>query len=162
MRSIFLVAAMMMQIASVQAGALKDLAFLEGNWRGGSDSFVFEEYWWPAEGGVMTGMARGVREGELAVLEYIIIEETEDGAVMRFKHFNADYSNWEGEEIGPITLSLARAEPNDVVFEALENDAHVSAIRYYVDDDGRLHADVTLIEDGNKGGFSLVFEKVTN
>ena len=60
--------------------SLNDLAFLEGHWRGGED-FIFEETWTAAEGGVMTGMARGVSSGELRVLEFIVASE-EEGAVV--------------------------------------------------------------------------------
>ncbi|MEL7488558.1 MAG: DUF6265 family protein, partial [Pseudomonadota bacterium] len=128
-------------------------------WRGGSETFVFEEFWWPADGGVMTGMARGVKDGDLAVLEYIIIEETEDAAMMRFKHFNADFSNWDGEADAPITLALTTLNGTDALFEAIEADAHVQSIRYYIGDEGDLYTDVKLLEDGEPGGFTLRFSR---
>ena len=72
---------------------LDALAFMSGTWRGGED-FIFEETWSAPAAGVMAGMARGHKAGELRVLEYIIVSEEADSVVMRFKHFNADYSTW--------------------------------------------------------------------
>ncbi len=136
--------------------SLADLAFLEGHWRGGED-FVFEETWNGAEGGVMTGMARGVSSGELKVLEYIVVTEEEDALVMRFKHFNGDYSTWEDD--GPVTLMLTDAKENDVIFSADPPSETVKSIRYFMADKDTLQADIVLIEDGEEGGFTLVFER---
>ena len=74
--------------------SLADLAFLEGAWRGG-EGFVFEETWSGASGGVMTAMARGFSGDDLHVLEYIVVSDEEAGVVMRFKHYNADFTTWE-------------------------------------------------------------------
>lgn len=137
--------------------AFKDVAFLEGEWRGG-EGFVFEEVWTAPAGGVMTGMARGVDNGDLRVLEYIIIAATEDGLVMRFKHFNADYSTWE-QDNDPVVLKLTDAEPNDVTFAADPPSNTVRAIRYWKPTDDTLQADIVLVEDGEEGGFSLLFDR---
>ena len=137
--------------------SLDDLAFLEGHWRGGED-FVFEETWLAAEGGVMTAMARGVSSGELAVLEYIVVTQEEDAVIMRFKHYNADFTTW--EEGGPVTLSLTSASKNDVTFTADPPSETVKSIRYWITDDSALQADIVLVEDGEEGGFSLTFNRV--
>lgn len=144
---------------------LDDLAFLEGRWRGGDNGFVFEEIWSGPGGGVMTGMARGVNNGSLAVLEYIVIEETSAGPVMRFKHFNPDYSNWPGEEGEAITLPLKDLAKKDgearaALFETAIPGAEVKSVRYALTGDGALIADVILVEDGKEGGFTLNFKKV--
>ncbi|MEM9495460.1 MAG: DUF6265 family protein [Pseudomonadota bacterium] len=135
---------------------LADVAFLQGAWRGG-DEFVFAEIWSPPMGGVMTGMALGAAREDLKVLEYIIISETEDGLVMQFKHFNADYSTW--EENGPVTLRLTETGANDVTFSADPPSETVKSIRYFTPSDGALQADIVLLEDGEEGGFSLSFSR---
>ena len=137
--------------------ALSDLAFLEGRWRGGDEGFVFEETWNSAEGGVMTGMARGVRGGELAVLEYIVVSEEEDGVFMRFKHFRADYSTWEDDE--PLTLRFTQAKEGDVIFHSDDPQSEVQTIRYFLTGDDGMQADVALMENGEPGGFSLTFTR---
>lgn len=163
MKQLFAIAAFCAALTSISSAqetyTLDDAAFLEGHWRGGSESFVFEEIWSPAEGGVMTGMARGVAGGTLRVLEYIIIAEEKDGLVMRFKHYNADFSTWEGEET-PLTLSLEKVDGFDATFTADPPSHTVKSIRYWMRDEDTLQVDVQQIENGEEGGFSLTFEKV--
>ncbi|PQA88455.1 DUF6265 family protein [Hyphococcus luteus] len=149
-----------MSAAAAQEASLDDLAFLEGHWRGGREGLVFEEIWSAAEGGVMTGMARGVSTGEdsaLRVLEYIVISEEADGVAYRFKHFGADYSTW--EENGPIVMALTELGENDITFSADPPSESVKSIRYWMPDADTLQADIVLVQDGEEGGFSLTFER---
>lgn len=147
-------------VAPGWAASLDDVAFLEGQWRGG-DSFVFEEVWSAPMGGVMTGMARGVAfdetgAGALRVLEYIVISEEGDDLVMRFQHFRADYSTWEED---PIILKLTEAGEGSARFEGPEGST-VPLIHYSIDEDGGLVVDVITVEDGVEDGFTLQFERV--
>ncbi len=138
---------------------LDDLSFLEGHWRGGDSDFVFEEIWTAPEGGVMTGMARGVAAGKLQVLEYIVIAEENDRLVMRFKHYNADFTTWEGDG-GPLELTLSTLDGRDARFTADPPSHTVTSIRYWMPDEDTLRVDVKQIENGEDGGFSLVFERM--
>ena len=137
--------------------SLADLAFLEGAWRGG-EGFVFEETWSGASGGVMTAMARGFSGDDLHVLEYIVVSDEEAGVVMRFKHYNADFTTW--EKAGPTTLTLTSASENDLTFSADPPSENVKSIRYWLSDENTLQADIVLVEDGEQGGFSLTFNRV--
>jgi len=138
--------------------ALEDLGYLEGHWRGGDD-FVFEEIWSAPEGGVMTAMARGVSDDTVRVLEYIVVAEENGALVMRFKHFNADYSSWEDGE-APLTLTLTAFSAGDATFTADPPTHSVKSIRYWTPDDDTLQVDVAQIENGEEGGFTLVFNRV--
>ncbi|GJL93682.1 MAG: hypothetical protein DHS20C05_00870 [Hyphococcus sp.] len=144
--------------AAISPATLEAMAFLEGHWRGGDD-FVFEETWSAPEGGVITAMARGVSGGSLRVLEYVVVAQEEDGLVMRFKHFNADYSTWE-DDGKFVSLPLTAWSDNDVTFSADPPSLTVKSIRYWMPTENSLQADVVLIEDGEEGGFSLNFERV--
>lgn len=141
--------------------SLADLAFLEGHWRGATDTIVFEETWSAPQGGVMTAMARGVSAGadpgRLRVLEYVIVAEEAAGVVMRFKHFNADYSTWEAA--GPVTLTLTSAKPDDLTFTADPPSETVKSARYWKSGEDTLQVDVIVVEDGAESGFTLVFER---
>lgn len=101
----------------------------------------------------MTGMARGVGDGALRVLEYIIVSEEEGGVFMRFHHYKADMSTWEEE---PIVLRLEKTGDGMAEFRAGETDT-VPLIRYFVTEDGGLQADVETYEDGERDSFSLTF-----
>lgn len=152
-------AALVATLAPVAAAAadLDALAFLEGRWRG-DDGLVFEEIWTGAEGGVMTAMARGVADGRLAVLEYIVVTQEEDAVVMRFKHYRADFSTWETD--GPIELRLTAADPNDVTFTADPPSEGVASVRYRMTGADTLQADVDLVEEDGPRSFSLVFDRL--
>lgn len=143
--------------AAAQEASLDDLAFLEGHWRGGGDGFTFEETWHGAEAGVMTGMARGISDGEIRVLEYVIISEDADGLVLRYKHYTPDYSTWEQD--GPIVLPLTAAGENDVTFSADPPSQSVKSIRFRMTDADTLQADVGLIQDGEKSGLTIVLQR---
>lgn len=139
---------------------LSAIAFLEGQWRGDNGGLIFEETWNAPSGGVVTAMARGVREGELAVLEYIVVTNTDKGPVMRFKHFHADYTNWDGED-EPITLYLGRQLENDVSFVSEDGESVVQRLRYFINEADQLQADISLLREGVMDQFSLVFDRVT-
>lgn len=136
---------------------LSDLAFLEGDWRGESDGLGFDETWSSPAAGVMTGMARGYREGQISVLEYIVVEEKDGAVLMRFMHFRPDYTTWETE--GPVVLRLTQARKGDALFQSDDPQAEVQSVRYLSPSEGVLRTDVGLLADGKPGGFSLTFDK---
>ena len=146
------------QQAAAKSASLSKIAFLAGHWRG-EEGLVFEEIWSAPEGGVMTAMARGVAEGQLRVLEYIIVTEEDDTLVMRFKHFNADYSTWE-EDGAMIELWLTDHGENDVTFSADPPSETVKSVRYWKPAEDQLQADVVLTHEGGEDRFSLKFERV--
>ncbi len=143
--------------AAAQESAFDDVAFLEGHWEGGGDGFDFEETWYAAEAGVMTGMARGTADGALRVLEYLIIAEEEDGLVLRYKHFNPDYSTWEQE--GPIALPLTEAGENDVTFSADPPSQAIKSIRFRMTGADKMQADISLLRDGEESGLTITLER---
>ena len=81
-------------LAETTVPQLSDLEFMTGHWVAPSSDGA-EEVWLAAKGGTMTGSFRWVIPNGPHVLEYIIIQETEQGVVPRFKHLRPDYSAWE-------------------------------------------------------------------
>lgn len=77
--------------------SLGDLKWLVGSWAGSGPGVVFEEHWLAASGGTMIGTFRLAGDKGRPVLEYIMIVQEPDRVVMRFKHFNSDYTTWERE-----------------------------------------------------------------
>lgn len=142
----------------VSAGNFDKLAFLQGHWQSSNDGFFFEEIWTGAAGGVMTAMARGTHNHNLAVLEYILITQEENEFVMRFKHFNADYSNWDGEK-EPITLRLTELSANNAVFTTDDKNAKVTSIRYFINDEQQLVAEIGTVENGKANNFTLTMDR---
>ena len=87
------------------------------------------------------------------------IPEEAGSLVMRFKHYNGDFSTWEKDQ-GPVTLTLTKSAENDVTFTADPPSHTVQSIRYWMPDAQTLQADIEQVEDGKKGGFSLTFARV--
>ena len=81
-------------LAETTSPQLSDLDFMTGHWVAPSSNNA-EEVWLAAKGGTMTGSFRWVVPNGPHVLEYLVIQETEQGVVLRFKHLRPDYSAWE-------------------------------------------------------------------
>ncbi len=97
---------------AAQKPDLAALAFMVGHWTSPGSNNA-EEVWLAANSGTMTGSFRWVIPGGPHVLEYLVIQQTERGVVLRFKHFRPDYSTWEEEA---NYYELLEAENNRAVF----------------------------------------------
>ena len=69
---------------------VEDLAWMAGTWRGavGTHGSV-EENWNRPLGGSMTGTARVLSAMRVQFYELLVIEMTDDGPMLRMKHFSA-------------------------------------------------------------------------
>jgi hypothetical protein len=92
-----------------------DLAWLAGTWRTTEGDKVTEEIWSAPAGGTMIGMFRQVAPGKKSLFELLLIEDDEQGATKRFKHYLTEFKEVEKE---PLTLKVAEATKNKVVFPA--------------------------------------------
>lgn len=98
--------------------SLDDLAFMEGHWVMETADGRAEEIWTSPSDGSIVGSFRWAIPGRMHVLEFLVIEQTEDGVIFRFKHFDRDYRAWEAGR--PNTYRLAEVEENKAVFENVE------------------------------------------
>lgn len=96
------------------SNTLADLAWMEGHWVMETEEGLAEEVWMQPTDGTMIGSFRWANPGKAQVLEFMVIQETEDQIVLRFKHFGADYRTWEENEAN--TYRLAAAENNRALF----------------------------------------------
>lgn len=88
------------------------LGFMAGHWVS-PDNNDAEEVWLAPRAGSMAGSFRvAIPEGH-HVLEYLVIQQTETGVVLRFKHYRPDYSTWEQQA---NVYELTEAENNRAVF----------------------------------------------
>ncbi len=84
--------------AAPPPATLDDLAWLAGFWRGEGLGGEVEEVWARPGGGTMMGAFKLVKDGVAVFYELMMIVETDDGLVLRLKHFNGDFSAWEEKE----------------------------------------------------------------
>jgi hypothetical protein len=124
-------------------------AWLAGHWRMQSGEIVVEEVWMAPAGDVMPGMARTLRPGGKAFIEYTRIESRGDGL-----YFVAQPGG-----VAPTDFKLVESRARSVVFE---NTAHdfPQRVRYEVRDDGALAASISGRQDGQTRTESWLYQRV--
>lgn len=131
------------------ASNLDELGWLAGDWRQTGDSDFAQETWLPPLAGSMPGVFRLVNDGRLVVHEYILIVQEGDRVLLRFKHFNADYSTWEGNG-PPLTFELSEVRPGFALWKNLSpSDEAPDLLRYERSGDG---LSVTVMDDPAEPG----------
>lgn len=119
-------------VSTTHASELEKLGWLAGHWV--SPDGAAEEVWLEPKGGTMSGSFRWVFPNGNVVLEYMVIEQTEDGITFRFKHYNPNFEPWEKGE--PNTYRVIAIEDHSVSFERVsENDKAPLKYRYSRQDD---------------------------
>ena len=112
------------------ASELEKLGWLSGHWV--SPDGAAEEVWLEPRGGTMAGSFRWVFPDGRQVLEYLVIEETEDGVLLRFKHFNTDFEPWEKDQ--PNTYRMRSVDQRQAKFDLISDNPGVPRRMTYVRD----------------------------
>ena len=118
-RSILPALVVLAAVAAVRpatGASLDELAWLAGDWRQSGDKSFAQEVWLDPMNGSLPGVFRLIQNGRLIVHEYILIAQEDGRIVLRFKHFNADYSTWEGDG-PPLTFVLAEVRPGFAMWQ---------------------------------------------
>ena len=119
--------------------SLNGLHWLVGSWRGTGLGGEIEEHWLAARGGTMLGTFRLVRARGAQVVEYVMITEEPGRVVMRFRHFNTDYTTWENDR--PLEFTLVRLSDHEAVFHSEVPSQHAPRrITYRLTEEGLLSA----------------------
>ena len=87
--------------------ALKDVAWLTGDWVGTGLGGVSEETWSVPAAGAMIGTYRLVVDGKASFYEFMNLIEDDGSLLLRLKHFNADMTGWEDKDKF-VSFRLAR------------------------------------------------------
>lgn len=98
------------------AASLSDVAFMAGHWVGGKEGEASEEIWTAPAGDSMLGMWRLVAQGQVRVMEVLVLKQEGDRVVLRFRHFDPGLVAWEDKET-PIVLTLTRRATGEARFE---------------------------------------------
>ncbi len=98
------------------AGDLEELAWMAGTWRGQlGESTTIEEVWSDPAGGTMMGMFRLLKGGEPGFTQFITLERTADGVMLRLRHFHPGLLGWEAAD-APVVYRLETNDGNQAVF----------------------------------------------
>jgi hypothetical protein len=135
-----LLIALLLLLPAEAAPAIDSLAWLAGNWGGVKEGVESEESWTAPQGGAMLGVHRDVRAGRMVGFEFLRIDTEKDGLTY--------WASPGGRAATPFRLT--GAGPRWVVFE---NPAHdfPQRVRYWMGDDGKLHARIEGTLQGKPG-----------
>ena len=122
-RVILLVLVVIGSVCGGQTGAsslskvtLSDLGFISGLWQAEWAGGLGEEHWSTSSGDSMVGTFRFVKDGKARFYEFMLIEQTADGPVLRLKHFNPGLIGWE-EKAQVYSYPLIEYRQTIAVFE---------------------------------------------
>ena len=97
---------------------LSDIDWLVGRWVGTGLGGECEEVFLPPWNGSMTGTFRFASEGKIVFSEFFSLIQTEDGAVLRLKHFHPNMKSWE-EKDDTTDFELIRIDKHTIWFDGL-------------------------------------------
>jgi hypothetical protein len=95
---------------------IKDLAFMAGKWTTKGEWGDMEEHWSEPMGNSMMCSFRCVNNGKIVFYEFIVIEQTTTGPVMKLRHFSPGNIAWE-EKDKPYEYPLTFLDPDRARFE---------------------------------------------
>jgi hypothetical protein len=132
MRVSILLTGLLLASAATASENLEDLSWLAGHWI--TADGAAEEQWLEPRGGTMTGQFRWIFPNGNQVLEYLVIEQTDEDIIFRFKHYGTDFVPWEKDE--PNTYRLTELAEDSVTFELISDNPKVPRrYRYQVTGD---------------------------
>ena len=124
--------------AAPQAG-LDAVSWLAGSWVGALGDDPVEESWFPPADGTMVGLFRWLKGGEVYLYELLSFEQTEDGLVLKVKHFRPGLVGL--EEKGESKLfDLVAVEDGKAVFAERGDEIEHSKVTYRPEGEGAMVA----------------------
>ena len=104
---------------------VQELAFLAGRWRGGVTGGLFDEEWSHPAADSMMGMFRYMENGKVKFYEFMVIEATASGPVLRVRHFDPGLEAWE-EKAAALSYPLQSFAGNQVVFASPDKSTRIT------------------------------------
>jgi hypothetical protein len=133
---------------------LEQLSWLSGDWRIDQHDQFVQEHWLEPVNGFMSGVFRLFDGARLVVHEYILLSQEGRDVILRFKHFNADYSTWEKDE--PLKFRLSTLQEGYALFENVDPQPAAADLIEYSRSGNALTATVS-DRPGPEAGEAMVF-----
>lgn len=139
---------------AVDKATLADVAFIAGTGTGSLSGGVIEEQWSAPAGDSMMGMFRYTKDGRAVFYEFLLIEQTATGPVLRLKHFNPGLIGWE-EKAEVFSYPLVELQPRRAAFERPDKQTRLT-----FDGTSGKHLVVTLdqVKNGKRDSSTFVYE----
>jgi len=104
---------------------LDDLAFICGHNRGEQNGSIIDEHWSEVGGDTMIGMFRQIKNGKAQLYEFLTIEQTATGPILRLRHFDPGLIGWE-EKAQANSYPLVSWKPNEAIFERPDKETRIT------------------------------------
>lgn len=111
-----------------------DLGWIAGDWHGTMGESEVEEIWSEPAADTMMAMFRWHGGGKIRLYEFMAIEATDAGPVLRLKHFSHGLRGWE-EKDDSLAFKLIEAAGQRAVFR-YETETETTDLVYERDGDG--------------------------
>jgi hypothetical protein len=108
--------------ASTKEARIEDFAFISGHNRGEMDGGIIDEHWSEPAGNSLIGMFRYIKGGKVQRYEFLSIENSPNGPVLRLKHFNPGLIGLE-DKTEFSSYALVSLKPGEAVFERSDKTA---------------------------------------
>lgn len=124
--------------SSFAQDSIADLSWMTGSWTGQMGPNTIEEIWTTPSSNSIQASVRILAGGAVAVHEFIVITQEEDGLVLFLQQWSPRY-----EPLGPATkMTLAAMTENSVTFDA-EESAAIKRLTYRRKDEQTFEIAVT-------------------
>lgn len=149
------------QSAAPQSAAaphtVDDLAWIAGQWAGEGPAGECEEHWSGVAGGAMMGMFRWLKPDDSVMLyEFFLIESSDDGPIMRLKHFSPGLDGWEAKD-DSVDFTLHSLEGQKAVF-LHESEDKTIRLTYHRQDDS-MNIELVSTEKGQTQELLFEYER---
>jgi hypothetical protein len=102
----------------------------------------------------MMGMFKYIKEGKDALYEFLLIEQTDEGPLMRLKHFNPGFIGWE-EKDKMYVYRITSFKTNFVTFR---NDDSKTSISFHRISPGQMNVTLEQERDGELKNSLFVYK----
>lgn len=99
-----------------EKASLKDIQWLEGNWKGEAFGGTYVENWSKPSGGSMLFSFKLVVDGKVVLYEFGHITEKENSLLFQIKHFDSNLKGWE-EKDKSEDFKFIKKEGNRMYFD---------------------------------------------
>lgn len=126
-----------------------DAAWLAGSWTGTAFGERFEETWNPPSGGTMVGTFKLFAGDAPGLYEILLLAVEDQSLVLKVRHFNADFSAWEGKD-EHLAFRLV---------SFTDDELHFSGLSFYRRDENRIDAYLVMRDENGFSEQHLVYER---
>ncbi|MFT6645414.1 MAG: hypothetical protein ACJAX5_003061 [Patiriisocius sp.] len=119
MHRIFLATSLIL-LSAIARADLDALGFLAGTWHSSNFGKGASEVWTPC-GTSIAGVFTGELNDGRVITELMPVDSTGDGVVLRWIHFNQDYSRWEKAPIEHVLVEIRSNYANFQMMDPVES-----------------------------------------